>query len=744
MDHTHNSIVYTVNSDLDDEILYAEFDTKEEAIEYAKRNLDKLPFVDELHVSRDVDGEIDDVFEYKTIWDHTMADDTKEETEDEYWDDLEAAHDAEEDGKHVIGDTTWFESMNNLVETLEENEEMVECKECFELYPKSECIKLPIGYICPICAEGGTVSEEDIFKMDFPECEKMPTENDMIPDECKEENSSAEAEDETDPMSTPEEVIPFLVKDEEEAIAGYEQAEKVINDSDVENKEEVLKVLDHIKGEEEEHIEELTGLTGVIAGNDTDTEVIEDNVAVDDNTIIEVEDEPEQAVEETNITEAFEAARLTKDELYDRLVNKAETVELDIGDQHYSPADVGSFSDGGYYGGSILSIEFENGLFEAAEFYTSESGAIKEGYWYFETNSFDDLWDEIMKTFKPEELVEHINDRAPAIESDQKLHGVDNAVVDCKVAKVVAHSEDEKPVDCLGEKKPLEKPLTEAKLDPFHEAIFEAIDYLTEFDYMFPIPDTLAADTWVELKDDINYGLSSDFEIAEILMEYLEHDLEISKKHPEIFEDDPQSELTLETYERLKKAYDRAVADYKAAHAEDFTEATHAKYAKPEGDRKASYNNALKYAKKDGVPYIYGYTGLGNKFFALEQPIKVAGDISEAEAAFRGRYKNCQTLHVAYPDKSFVESYDFTADEMKEYQIDEDGNSLTGYDTWVRCNWCRVPKPESDCVFEINLGWLCRDCQQEVRTHGGALTIKDYPTEEDIARTLDDETEMSE
>ena len=36
MNHTHNSIVYTVNSDLDDEILYAEFDTKEEAIEYAK------------------------------------------------------------------------------------------------------------------------------------------------------------------------------------------------------------------------------------------------------------------------------------------------------------------------------------------------------------------------------------------------------------------------------------------------------------------------------------------------------------------------------------------------------------------------------------------------------------------------------------------------------------------------------------------------------------------------------------
>jgi hypothetical protein len=41
--------------------------------------------------------------------------------------------------------------------------------------------------------------------------------------------------------------------------------------------------------------------------------------------------------------------------------------------------------------------------------------------------------------------------------------GTDNAVVDCEVADVITHSEDEKPVDCKGEKKPLEKPLTETK-----------------------------------------------------------------------------------------------------------------------------------------------------------------------------------------------------------------------------------------------------------------------------------------
>lgn len=355
MDNTQSSIVYAVNSDLDDEILYAEFDTKDAAIDYAKRNLDKLPFVDELHVSRDANGEIDDVFEYKTIWDHTMVDETKEEAEDDYWDDLETMYDAEEDGKYVIGDTTWFESMNanELVEKLEENEDMVECKECFELFPKAECIKVDIGYVCPTCAECGTVSEEDIFKMDFPECEKMSTGNDMIPDESDEETPSAETEDETDSISTPEEVVPFLVKDEEEAIAGYEQAEEVIGDSNVENKEEILKVLDHIKGEEEEHIEELTELTVI--------------------------DDSEKSKDEID--------SISKDE-----VEEIEDPEV-----------------------------------------TEESA-----------------------------LVEHVNEEHPAVESTQELDGTDNAVVDCKVAKVVTHSEDEKPVDCEGEREPLNKALTEA------------------------------------------------------------------------------------------------------------------------------------------------------------------------------------------------------------------------------------------------------------------------------------------
>ena len=149
-------------------------------------------------------------------------------------------------------------------------------------------------------------------------------------------------------------------------------------------------------------------------------------------------------------------------------------------------------------------------------------------------------------------------------ENDPEFYNIDNSV-DFEPETSEVSSIDEVPDN-------FRKPITEAKADTFHEAIFEAIDYLTEFNYMSPVPESIGAANWEELKDDIRYGLSSDFEIAEIIMEYLKKDIAIGDKHPEIFEDDPQSELTLETYNHLKRAYDRAVAAYEADHSEDFDE----------------------------------------------------------------------------------------------------------------------------------------------------------------------------
>ena len=579
MVNTQNPIVYAVNSDLDDGILYAEFATKEEAIDYAKKHMDKLPFVDELEVSYDANGEIDNVFSYKTVWAHNEAEAESTNTEDDYWDDLAAMYAEEEANKHDLGDTTWFESMDNLVETLEENEDTVECKECFDLFPKADCIKLDIGYVCPTCAEGGVVSEEEIFKVDFPEYEKFRDPEDMIPEEPTipveptEEVPAADPdidpEDEIIPISTPEEAVPFLVNDEEEAIAGYDKAAEIIADSDLENKEEILDTIEHIKEEEEEHIEELTELVEI-----KDEEVSEEPKDED-----EKEDTPEEEVEEIiddPETEPVEEAmsdfqrrlidrlpKMTKDE-FKTMLDSGDTVKIFYGD----PREPGVRS-------RDYEVTLVDGVYEVTYWEETYNDDFTDSELAEEFDNIDDLWD-FMVTFMEDDdfspeynylaeaLAEHVNEEHPAIESDQELEGTDNAVVDCKIADVVTHSEDEKPLN--------EETVTEAKRDPFHEAIFEAIDYLTEFSDIFPLPENIGAADWKELKDDINYGLSSDFEIAEILMEYLNKDIAIGEKHPEIFEDDPQSELTLETYNRLKRAYDKAVEEYKAANPEDFEE----------------------------------------------------------------------------------------------------------------------------------------------------------------------------
>jgi hypothetical protein len=171
------------------------------------------------------------------------------------------------------------------------------------------------------------------------------------------------------------------------------------------------------------------------------------------------------------------------------------------------------------------------------------------------------------------------------------------------------------------------------------------------------------------------------------------------------------------------------------------SEETHAQYAKPEGNRIQAYNNALKYAKKNNCDYIYGYTNHAGKFFALEQPLKAKD--SDAEEQFRKQYKNCKVVYMVYPDKPFLQEslYNFTPEEMEEYGCDEEGCSVEGWDTFVRCNWCKGVYTEYECVFEADLGWLCPRCQQEIRYHGGPLTIKEYPSEEDIRRTLTEEKE---
>lgn len=160
----------------------------------------------------------------------------------------------------------------------------------------------------------------------------------------------------------------------------------------------------------------------------------------------------------------------------------------------------------------------------------------------------------------------------------------------------------------------------------------------------------------VELADDEFEALKKDFEgsiegydidkMVEALNEADEDEVECQLCHEMLNKADAEK---IDDIGYVCKACKEAICD------KGLEEDAHAQYAKPEGDHVAAYNNALKYAKKENKPFIYGYTNRAGKFFAAETPMKVTGSPADAEKEFRSRYKNCDTVYVAYPEKGFVD-----------------------------------------------------------------------------------------
>jgi hypothetical protein len=149
-----------------------------------------------------------------------------------------------------------MDKFEQMVEAIEETEDMVECKECFDLFPKAECTKIAHGYICPTCGReqprnlddiSFTDITTDLYSQEFPD----------VMDYDSEFKAKVEADREA--AMNVDSVVDALIKDEYDAIEGYEVADEVVQHSDLEaeEKEDLLDTIDHIKEEEEEHIDEL-------------------------------------------------------------------------------------------------------------------------------------------------------------------------------------------------------------------------------------------------------------------------------------------------------------------------------------------------------------------------------------------------------------------------------------------------------------------------------------------------------
>ena len=235
--------------------------------------------------------------------------------------------------------------IKEAVDALEENENEVECKVCFELFPKESCVKTDKGYVCQKCnqelhSHQGTnldLIDADPFDLEYddprdPEDVAEPEElaeplnsNDMrkheagidedislninkdeivvndgeedvavIPtpdaDESVEEEELVEAKKDDELPVDPEAVklevhtmLNDLVADEIEAVNGYEEAKQEILDAPIEHKDALLDTVDHITAEEKEHIDELIDATKKIPfGKELAAPVVETPIIAED------------------------------------------------------------------------------------------------------------------------------------------------------------------------------------------------------------------------------------------------------------------------------------------------------------------------------------------------------------------------------------------------------------------------------------------------------------------------------
>ena len=97
------------------------------------------------------------------------------------------------------------------------------------------------------------------------------------------------------------------------------------------------------------------------------------------------------------------------------------------------------------------------------------------------TNAVEEKIEAVEEAEVSEVVEEHIQDRPAAVEDETKLQGGDTAVVDCQTDhKIIAHCEDEKPLDCLMKKPALEEPLAgeevEIKLNEAENELPKATD----------------------------------------------------------------------------------------------------------------------------------------------------------------------------------------------------------------------------------------------------------------------------
>ena len=360
----------------------------------------------------------------------------------------------------------WYEKPTN--EALDE----VACEDCFEIFPKEDCVKTEHGYVCKVCDQArhshqGTnldLVDKDPFDLEY--------------DDPRLSKKEEEPEVKDEPLNANE------VRKHE---AGIDEDLKVIKDfGDYHPWSGAEDTYNKIKD----------------AGKLEDLEAWLEEIFPDGATETEINDvlwfEPEQCFIAVGLSPEDGDADDAFDQDFDTEEKKDESLKEYYDDPDYWSDETGPEYLVSYDGKPVCYLQYQYAGDPAYGGHTPSNKEVLARAKECLATKMDEVDDTKIVTTKVEDdaeidgnldvidvdydwkadesLEEHINDRPADIESDQEYQGVDNAVVDCKKYTLVAHSEDEKPVDCKLEKPALEEPVAGKEVEgKFYEHWSDAL-----------------------------------------------------------------------------------------------------------------------------------------------------------------------------------------------------------------------------------------------------------------------------
>ena len=216
-----------------------------------------------------------------------------------------------------------MDKFEQMVEAIEEAEDMVECKECFDLFPKADCTKMDHGYLCPTCGQGLSHDMSDVSFTDI----TTDLYDQEFPDVMEYDSEFKNQVDEKRPDYDIDTMVDILVKDEFDAIDSYEVAEEVLQHAEGDDgiKDDLLDAIEHIKEEEEEHIDELNKAAGRV---EEDPEDKDDEDDKDDK-----KDESDEDSDSKDEDDDKEDKEDSKDEVKENLTEDVPAPEMVEGEE---------------------------------------------------------------------------------------------------------------------------------------------------------------------------------------------------------------------------------------------------------------------------------------------------------------------------------------------------------------------------------------------------------------------------